>query len=319
MAGATARPGSRRGLLLVSQPAPIYRGFLSTREISTNHITLHRTTSVKTPRPSLRSVRGRARHRDSAPTVHIAERYKPYNTNSRNMRHLFFTLLLLSSSVLIAQTGGKNFIDLNYIEVTGKAEMEIVPDDIYIRILLNEKDFKGKTLAEIEKLMYGKLIDLGFDLSKDLALNDLVSNFQYYWFIKADVQLSKEYQLLVHDAKTAGKVFIELQKLGISNASINRVENSKIIDYRREVKIAAIKAAQEKAKELTLAINQDIGKAIYVQEVENPSRALTGSVSNIAIRGYSSSNIYGSRAPEPDIEFEKIKLEYNIIARFELK
>ena len=107
------------------------------------------------------------------------------------MRHLFFTLLLLSSSVLIAQTGGKNFIDLNYIEVTGKAEMEIVPDDIYIRILLNEKDFKGKTLAEIEKLMYDKLNDLGFDLSKDLALKDLVSNFQYYWFIKLMFNLPK--------------------------------------------------------------------------------------------------------------------------------
>jgi len=236
-----------------------------------------------------------------------------------NMKQILTALLLLSCSIIFAQTGTKNFIDQNYIEVTGKAEMEIVPDDIYIRILINEKDFKGKSLADIEKLMYDKLNELGFDLSKDLALKDLVSNFQYYWFIKADVQLSKEYQLLVHDAKTAGKVFVELQKLGISNASIDMVENSKITDYRREVKIAAIKAAQEKARSLALAINQDIGRAIYIQEIENPSRALTGSVSNIAIRGYSSSNIYGSRAPEPDIEFEKIKLEYNIVVRFELK
>lgn len=197
--------------------------------------------------------------------------------------------------------------------------MEIVPDDIYIRILINEKEFKGKTLADIEKSMYIKLNELGFDLSKDLALKDLVSNFQYYWFIKADVQLSKEYQLLVHDAKTAGKVFVELQKLGISNASIEKVENSKIADYRREVKIAAIKAAQEKAKALDLAINQDIGRAIYIQEGEISGRALTGSASNIAIRGYSSSNLYGSKAPAVDIEFEKIKLEYSIFVRFELK
>lgn len=232
------------------------------------------------------------------------------------MKQILSAILLLSCSFINAQTGTKNFIDQNYIEVTGKAEMEIIPDDIYIRIFINEKDFKGKTLADIEKSMYDKLNELGFDLSKDLALKDLVSNFQYYWFIKADVQLTKEYQLLVHDAKTAGKVFIELQKLGISNASIDRVENSKITDYRREVKIAAIKAAKEKAKELALAINQDIGRAIYIQEIENPSRAV--SASNIAIWGYTSSNIYGSRAPEPDIEFEKIKLEYNIVVRFEL-
>jgi uncharacterized protein len=235
------------------------------------------------------------------------------------MKQIFIALLLLSCPIIFAQTGDKNFIDLNYIEVTGKAEMEIDPDDIYIRILINEKDFKGKTLADIEKSLYGKLNELGFDLSRDLVLKDLVSNFQYYWFIKADVQLSKEYQLLVHDAKTAGKVFMELQKLGISNASIDRAENSKITEYRREVKIAAVKAAQEKAKALALAINQDIGRAVYILETENPVRAMAGSASNIAIRGYSSSNIYGSRAPEPDIEFEMIQLEYNIVARFELK
>jgi hypothetical protein len=81
--------------------------------------------------------------------------------------------------------------------------------------------------------MLAKLNELGIDISKDLAVKDLLSNFQYYWFIKADILLSKEYQLLVHDAKTAGKVFIGLQNIGIANVSINRIENSKITDYRR--------------------------------------------------------------------------------------
>jgi uncharacterized protein len=237
--------------------------------------------------------------------------------NTKNMRHILITLLLLSTSILFAQTGEKNFIDQNYIEVTGKAEMEIVPDDIYVGIVINEKDFKGKMLSDIEKSMFEKLKELNIDISKDLAIKDLISNFQYYWFIKADPRLVKEYHLLVHDAKTAGRVFIELQKLGISNASINRIENSKIMDYRREVKIAAIKAAQDKAKELTLAINQDIGRAIYIQEIEN--RNLSGANSNIAIRGYSQQPVYGANMAGPDIEFEKIKIEYNMLVRFDLK
>ncbi len=70
------------------------------------------------------------------------------------MRKLFTLLFLITCSALIAQTGGKNFIDQNYIEVTGKAEMEILPDEVYLRILLNEKDFKGKDFAEIEKSMF---------------------------------------------------------------------------------------------------------------------------------------------------------------------
>jgi len=236
------------------------------------------------------------------------------------MRKLFTLLFLITCSALIAQTGGKNFIDQNYIEVTGKAEMEILPDEVYLRILLNEKDFKGKDFAEIEKSMFEKLNEMGIDVSKDLAIKDLLSKFQYYWFNKADILLSKEYQLLVHDARTVGKVFIELQKIGISNVSIIRIENSKITDYRRQVKVEAMKAAQEKAKDLATAINQEIGRAIYVQEIETnyrPNSGSPGAASNIVIRG--TSTVSGANASEPDIEFEKLQLEYSIIARFELK
>jgi uncharacterized protein YggE len=238
-----------------------------------------------------------------------------------HMRKIFILLMLISSNYIFAQTGEKNFIDQNYIEVIGKADMEVVPDEIYIRILINEKEIKAKTLAETESAMFDKLEELGFDLTKDLAVKDLVSNFQYYWFIKSDIILSKHYQLLTHDAKTAGKVFVELQKLGISNVSIDRVENSKITDYRREVKIAAIKVAREKAKALAEAIDQNIGRAIFIYELDNINMnmtrdALQGNVSGIFVRN--SITASGTRA-EPDIEFEKINLDYSISVRFELK
>lgn len=235
------------------------------------------------------------------------------------MKHLILILMFFSSIAAIAQTGGKNFIDLHYIEVTGKAEMEIAPDNIFIGIQINEKDFKGKTSADIEKSMYSKLDELALNPGENLKVKDLASNFRNYWFNKADVQLLKEYQLLVKDGKTAGAVFLELQKLGISNVSISRIENSMVSDYRRQVKIAAMKAAQEKAKDLTQAIGQDIGPAIYVQEIETPVKYTNATSSNILIKGTSSSNIYGSSAPAPEIEFEKIRLEYSIVVRFELK
>ena len=95
------------------------------------------------------------------------------------MRTLLTVLFLLFSSIIIAQTGEKNFIDQNYIEVTGKAEMEIIPDEIYISILLNEKNYKGKNFPELEKSMFDKLSDLGIDLSKDLAIKDLLSDLNY--------------------------------------------------------------------------------------------------------------------------------------------
>ncbi len=224
-------------------------------------------------------------------------------------------LLLLTPILANSQSVNKNFIDQNYIEVTGKSEMEISPDLIYIKILINEKDNKSKTpLAERENQMISKLKDIGIDIDKDLMMKDISSNFKYYWLSKNEILLSKEYQLIVRSGKTASKVFVELENIGISNVSIDKLDNSTIEKYKKDVKIAAIKAAKDKSESLANAIGQNIGRAIFIQELENSYRnGGPGNTSNIMIRGYS------SQAPDPEIDFEKIRLEYSIVCRFELK
>jgi len=69
------------------------------------------------------------------------------------MRKILGVLLILFSTSIYAQNGSKNFIDLNYIEVSGKAEMEITPDKIYLQIQLSEKDDKNKlSITERERM-----------------------------------------------------------------------------------------------------------------------------------------------------------------------
>jgi uncharacterized protein YggE len=235
------------------------------------------------------------------------------------MKVLFVGFLLTVSMVGFAQE--KNFIDKNYIEVTGKAELEVSPNLIYLKIVLSDKNNKDKqTLPEIEKRMIDKLSEIGIDVNKDLSLIDFVSNLKAYLF-KTDVILTKQYQLLVHDTKTLQKVFIEFQKMGISNVSIVKLEHSNIEQYRKEVKISAVKAAKEKAEMLAIALNQRIGKALYVQEMANLNPKASNS--NIMIRGISS-NTKSSYSPTEtdmdfDIEFEKIKIESTFLLRFELE
>ena len=236
------------------------------------------------------------------------------------MKRIFLILLTTLSLTSFSQTGTKNFIDQNYIEVTGKAEMEIVPNEIYLKILLNEKDFKGKkSLDEIEKSMTDKLSEIGIDISKKLAIKDMTSNFRNYWLKSSSINSIKEYQLNVENAKTAGQVFQGLESIGISNISIEKIEHSDIQKFRTEVKMNAIKAAKEKAKFMTNAIDQEIGKAIYIQELNSQIYgALQGRVaglSNIVVRGYSNKL---REEQEPEIEFEKIKLEYSILVRFKI-
>ena len=230
------------------------------------------------------------------------------------MKHIIFILFTTLAITSFAQMGEQNFIDQNYIEVTGQAEMEVVPNEIYLQILVNEKDFKGKQeVQQIEKSMIQKLTDIGIDVSKQLAIKDMASNFQKYWLRGAEANSIKEYQLKLADAKTAGQAIQELESLGLSNISIEKVDHSEIEKFKTEVKINAIKAAKEKAVALTNAIGQDVGKAIYIQELNNQIyRAQMTAEANIKIRGLAGLEM----DQQPDIEFEKIKLEYSILARF---
>ena len=57
------------------------------------------------------------------------------------MKNITALLSLLSiTAITFGQNGQKNFIDQPYIEVSGFAETEIIPDEIYLRIELSEND-----------------------------------------------------------------------------------------------------------------------------------------------------------------------------------
>ncbi len=237
------------------------------------------------------------------------------------MKNLVLIVLAALALNSLAQPGTKNFIDQNYIEVTGKAEMEVVPNEIYLAITVDEKDFKGKQeIQGIEKSMFKQLAAMGINVQEQLAVKDMASNFKKYWLKGQEINTVREYQLKVANANTAGRAIRELESLGVSNISIEKIGHSEIQRFRTEVKINAIKAAKEKAASLTNAIGQDIGKAIYIQELDNrfaPFQAKAAGLSNIVVRGYGDTD--GLEAGQPEIEFEKIKLEYSILARFEVE
>lgn len=223
------------------------------------------------------------------------------------MKSTFIMLLVLCS--FITASAQKNFIDQNFIEVFGKAEKEIVPNEIYLRIIISETDNKGKEPLEIlEKNMLKKLESLGIDLKKQLVVRDMSSNFKNYWLKKQDIFTAKEYELIVEKASTAGKVFRELEALGISNMDVVRIDHSNLDQFKNELKAEAIKKSHETAEMLTAPLNQKVGRALYIRENEPymPYRAtenLMIKVSRVAL---------DQSYQEPELEFEKIKIEYSV-------
>lgn len=234
------------------------------------------------------------------------------------MKRLFLLgLALIMTQLSFAQVGTKNFIDQNYIEVNGKAKIEIVPDQIYLNINLSEKDTKNKeSVDKLEKEMLNTLTKIGLDIEKQVSVVDFTSNFQTYFLKKKDIMKSKSYQVIVHDTKTLSNLYRSLEEIGISNINIEKVDHSKIEALKLELKVKAIKSAKAKAKALTAALDQEIGKAIYINESSYSTYQARPHDKRMMIRGVSSLEMADAA---PQIEFEKIKLECQLMVRFELK
>jgi len=228
-------------------------------------------------------------------------------------------LALIMFSIISANSQTKNFIDQPYIEVSGSADTLVTPNEIYIRILLSEKDTRDRvSIEELEQKMVAALKVLGLDIEKDLTTSDMTSNFKFYLLKSKDVIKTKIYTLKVTDAVTASKVFMKLEEIGISNTSIERVDHSDLDNLKNKMRAQAILDAKRSAIALTQPLNQTIGAAINIVDTDNNlSQQLQGRVAGIQIRGISSFNDKYENLPK--IEFEKIKVTANINAKFVLK
>lgn len=229
-----------------------------------------------------------------------------------------WTLSILFSFYCILTFAQKNFIDQPYVETSAKADTLVVPDKIYISILLNEADSKNKkSVEDQERILETTLKNLNINTEKDLSLLDFTSDFKKYFLKNQSVIKSKQYSLLVGDAVTAGKVLGELESVGISNVNIERTEYSKAENLILDLKAKAIQKSQRIAEALAKPLNQKIGKAIYISDVNTVANALQGRGPGIQIRGLSS--LYGSRAADPIYtEFQKVKFEVEVNVKYVL-
>lgn len=233
------------------------------------------------------------------------------------MKNLLFTLLIFITINAFSQNKSVN--DKPFIEVSGQADTLVLPNKIWINVLLTEKDSKGKkSVEDLEKEMIQKLREIGINTDKNVSVSDMSSNFKIYLLKQNDVFKSKSYSVLVGDAKTASKVFLGLEKIGISNVQIEKVENDQQKNIRLLINEKAVLRAKQIAESLTKPLSQKVGNAIQINNFEDISNQLMGNVAGIAIRtggGYYSEESIN----QPNIEFEKIKIVSNVQVRFLLE
>lgn len=227
-------------------------------------------------------------------------------------------ILLMGVIAFAAIAQEENSTDQEIIIVTGVAEMEIAPNRIYLEINIQEKDLKGrKTLEDLENEMIQKLQSLNIDVNKKLAVKDVASNFKFHFLGAPSIKTSKSYQLELSEPQQVPQVILALEEIGISNINLEKLDHTDIENYKKDVRIKAVVDAKDKATYLLNAVDQKLGKLIYVEEVNNDTSTLQGRAAGLQLRGVS---MYGSSSKQyQTIEFEKIKLVYNILAKFRIE
>ncbi len=223
------------------------------------------------------------------------------------------TLLCLNTSIF-AQNANQH---VSYIELTQSEYIDIDPDKITISINLKESDDNKISVDKLEKDMLAVLTSIGIDTQTALKVSDLSSEFEKRTFFGNKTNLSKRYELVVGDAKTATIVMLALKEKKISNIYIANVENTQIEDYRKQCSINALKKAKVQAQEMAKSLGQEVGKAFYIKE-NHYYPSTRGNVMMSKSFDYAIYDDEEAISEIADIDFEKLRVESSVIVKFYL-
>lgn len=202
------------------------------------------------------------------------------------------------------------------IEVVGSAEMEVIPDEIYLNISLREymKDVKNKVKIEsLEKELQNVVLKAG--IAKE---NFEIENvYGYNWNTgkrkTEEFFARKRYRIKLDDLTKVNNIMGSIDQKGIESVNIGEITHSKLEEYKMELKAKALIASREKANYLLKAIGEESGNVLEIQEIYDGYAQPYYEMKTMEMRQDSMD------MEEPQIEFRKIKLKYEMKAVYAIK
>lgn len=234
-------------------------------------------------------------------------------------------LFILMTTVLFFTVGHAQTVVNPYpktITVTGSAEIEIVPDEIYVMVDLKEYEKKGQGKVSIDKIRQDFLTavrSLGLpDSSVSVAAYDGYNGNP--WLRKKnkkdELYSSITYQVKLRNTAQVDELVDKLDDNATSNFYIARTSHSKLAEFRKNLKIQAVRAAKEKAGYLAEAINERIGEAVTINEPNEYFQPYYNTMANVRMQKVEMDQVASN---EPQADFKKMKLKYDVTVVFALK
>ncbi|MBQ7774045.1 MAG: SIMPL domain-containing protein [Bacteroidales bacterium] len=226
-------------------------------------------------------------------------------------------IAILSISSIFAQNTTPQ--QEKFIEVSVRVNKEVIPDEIFINITINEKDNKGKiSVEQQEKSMIKALEGLGIDVKEGLTVDDMASSLQKYALRKDNILVSKNYILKVSSAQQAAKAIGALNGLDIARVSMGKVSISDELerDVKNQLLTEAARKAMENAGILAQAVGSKAGKAIYMQNYYSFDSAANG---RVMMKAYGTMDAATTVEEESvELEVSKQNLSINVTCKFQL-
>ncbi|WP_315821947.1 SIMPL domain-containing protein [Paraflavitalea speifideaquila] len=229
-------------------------------------------------------------------------------------------LIALTSLTGFAQSTAVNPFPKT-ITVTGGAVMEVVPDEIYVLVDLKEYEKKGSGKINLEKIKSDFLNNCRSIGLPDSAVT--IASYDGYngnpWVRKRskkqDLLASITYQIKFTNSRKMDELVEKLDDEATQNFRIARTSHSKIQEFRKQLKIQAIKAAKEKAGYLAAAIDEQVGAAVTITE---PNDMIVQPYENRVFQ-YNLAMDAAKTGGESTVDFSKIKLSFEVNVVFALK
>lgn len=228
-----------------------------------------------------------------------------------------FLLTFAIANIAIAQTPVNQLESTPYIQVTGEAEKEVVPDEIYLQFTLQEY-YDGRDKVDLDDLenKLKQLLDQGGFNLENLALTDANADYITIKRKRQDVLASKDFEIKLATTGEITDVLNILDEVQARDAFISRTDHSQMEELKKEVKIMAVQNAKEKATYLLNAIDEKVGAPLYIQEQTNYIQLYNRNAPMVKSMEMADTDMTGAL---PDISFQKITLNYTVLARFAIE
>lgn len=227
---------------------------------------------------------------------------------------------LLIMIFLIAGTaafGQEFFKQEHFIEVTGSAEMEVEPNEIFLFIRLKEFE-ENRAKVPLEKLdqQFLQAVKSANIDRKNLTIADAGSSLDKIRRRDKDAFREKSYELKLTSAAELEKFLEKIEPVKVHQLDLTRLHHTDMEKFKIDLKVKALQAAQTKASTLLKSIGAETGKPILVRDWDqDPVQPLPQArMSNMMYKAEADMAL-----AEEQTAFRKLRLRAQITAQFEIK